>query len=70
MKRYIPFILIAAVLFIAGGDRVFPGTVGQASTQTRTVVNSFFVGLFPSWEPKTKPYERTEQELEKIETNK
>ncbi|WP_353930062.1 hypothetical protein WJM97_17430 [Okeanomitos corallinicola TIOX110] len=70
MKRYIPFIFIGTVLFVAGGDKIFPGAVGEASTQARTTVNNFFVGLFPTWEPKTKPYERTEKELENIEKSK
>lgn len=67
MKRYMPFIIIGSVLFVAWGDKVFPGEFGQASTQTRVAVNNFLVGLFPGWEPKTKPYERTERAIEKIE---
>jgi hypothetical protein len=62
-----PLIIIGFILFVAGGDQVFPGELGKASKQTRTAVNQFFVGLFPAWEPKTKPYERTEKELRKIE---
>jgi hypothetical protein len=67
MKRYIPLILIFFLLFVAGGDQVLPGSLGKASTQTRTAMNNFFIGLFPSWRPKTKPYERTEKELREIE---
>jgi hypothetical protein len=62
-----PLIIIGFILFVAGGDKIFPGAVGKASTQTRTAVNNFLVGLFPTWEPKTKPYERTEKQLEQIE---
>ncbi|TAF07505.1 MAG: hypothetical protein EAZ77_09475 [Nostocales cyanobacterium] len=70
MKQYIPFILIGLILFVAGGDKVFPGAVGKASTQTRTAMNNVLIGVFPTWKPKTKPYERTEKELREIEQGK
>ncbi|WP_413171445.1 hypothetical protein [Anabaena azotica] len=70
MKRYMPLILIGAILFIAGGDKVFPGAIGKASTQTRTSVNNFLIGRFPTWKPKTNPYERTERELRETEGKK
>ena len=70
MKRYIPLIIIGCILFVAGGDKVFPGAVGEASYQVRTSINNALVGSFPSWEPKTKPYERTEKELEQINNNR
>ncbi|AFZ25854.1 hypothetical protein Cylst_3731 [Cylindrospermum stagnale PCC 7417] len=70
MKHYLPFILIGFLLFVAGGDKVFPGAIGQASTQTRTAINKFFIGLSPSWKPKTKPYERTEKQLREAEEQK
>jgi hypothetical protein len=62
-----PFIIIGFVLFVAGGDQVFPGGVGKASTQIRTTVNNFLIGVFPTWQPKTKPYDRTEQELQELD---
>ncbi|WP_422387037.1 hypothetical protein [Anabaena sphaerica] len=65
-----PIIFIGFVLFVAGGDQVFPGAVGKASTQTRTTVNNFFIGLFPTWKPKTNPYERTERKLREVEEKK
>ncbi|ADI62830.1 hypothetical protein [Trichormus azollae] len=67
MKRYMPLILIGVILFVAGGDKVFPGAVGKVSTQTRTSVNNFLIGRFPSWKPKTNPYKRTERELQETE---
>jgi hypothetical protein len=70
MKRYMPLIIIGFLLFVAGGDQVLPGALGKASTQTRTSINRFFIGLFPYWQPKTKPYERTEKELRKLEEQK
>ncbi|TAE61798.1 MAG: hypothetical protein EAZ76_04460 [Nostocales cyanobacterium] len=65
MKRYIPFLFIGSVLFTACGDKVFPGAVGQASFQFRNSINDALIGAFPSWRPKTNPYERTEKQLEK-----
>jgi len=71
MKRYMPWILIGFLLFVAAGDQVLPGALGKASTQTRTAMNNFVINLFgSSWRPKTKPYERTEKELRKIEEGK
>ncbi|MBD2626349.1 hypothetical protein [Trichormus variabilis] len=70
MKRYMPLILIGCLLFVAGGDRVFTGSLGQASTHTRLAMNKFFIGLFPSWRPKTDPYARTEKQLRETEEKK
>ncbi|MDB9374731.1 hypothetical protein [Nodularia sphaerocarpa] len=70
MKRYMPLILIGFLLFVAAGDQVLPGALGKASTQTRTAMNNFAINLFGSWKPKTKPYERTENELRQLEERK
>jgi hypothetical protein len=67
MKRYMPLILIGVILFVAGGDKVFSRAVGKVSTQTRTSVNNFLIGRFPSWKPKINPYGRTEPELQETE---
>lgn len=64
MKRYLPWILIGTVLFIAVGDKVLPDPLGQASAQSRQAINNALVGKFPSWKPKTDPYERTEEAIE------
>jgi len=64
MKYYLPWILIGSVLFIAGGDKVLPDPLGQASAQSRQAINNALVGVFPSWEPKTDPNERTEKAIE------
>ncbi|MEA5515067.1 hypothetical protein [Nodularia sp. UHCC 0506] len=69
MKRHIPLILIGFLLFVAAGDQVLPGALGTASTQTRTAMNNFVINLF-SWQPQSKPYERTEKELQKLEERK
>lgn len=69
MKRYTPFLLIGFILFVAAGD-IIPGPLGKTSAQIRNGANDFLVGLFPSGKPKTKPYERTEQQLEEIENKR
>ena len=63
-KLPIPFLLFIAILFIALGDRFLPQPLSGASLNTRNTLNQTIVGLFPSWRPKTKPYERTEKALE------
>jgi hypothetical protein len=63
-KLPIPFLLLIAILFIALGDRFLPQPLSGASLNTRNTLNQKIVGLFPSWRPKTKPYERTEKALE------
>ncbi|WP_016951253.1 hypothetical protein [Anabaena sp. PCC 7108] len=65
-----PLILIGFLLFVAGGDKVLPGSLGQASTHTRLAINNVFIGLFPSWRPKTNPYARTEKQLRETEEKK
>jgi hypothetical protein len=67
LKKYLPLLSIVAILYIALGDKVLPGALGQASAKTRGAVNGFVIGLFPDWSPKTNPYERTEKAIEREE---
>jgi hypothetical protein len=67
LKRYFPLIVIVFLIFLTLGDRILPGALGKASTQTRGAINQFLIGLFPDWKPKTDPYERTEKAIEKEE---
>jgi hypothetical protein len=68
MKRYIPFLLIAFILFVAGGDQVLPGELGKYSIQTRQALNEFALNLFPANIKRPKnPYERTEKQIEEIQ---
>jgi hypothetical protein len=68
MKRYIPFLFIAFVLFVVGGDQVLPGELGKYSIQTREALNDFALNLFPSTIKKPKnPYERTEKQIEEMQ---
>ncbi len=61
------YLAILALLFISLGDRFLPPPLSTASLQTRTAMNNLLVGAFPSWRPKTKPYERTEKAIDEIE---
>ena len=66
MKRYMPFIILGFLLFVGVGDQVLPGTLGTASTQTRTAMNNFLANMFPAWRPRTQPHERTERKIREI----
>ncbi|MTJ51269.1 hypothetical protein FJR38_00485 [Anabaena sp. UHCC 0253] len=70
MKRYIPFFIIAFILFVTIGDKILPGELGKSSIQTRTALNNFALNLFPTGKPKTNPYERTENELQELEKSR
>ena len=56
---------IGFLLFVFLGDRFLPEPLGPASLKTRTSLNQAMMGLIPNWRPKTKPYQRTEEAIEK-----
>ncbi|MDJ0619928.1 MAG: hypothetical protein QNJ63_24835 [Calothrix sp. MO_192.B10] len=60
-------LIVLLLVFIGFGDSFLPKPLSTASFQTRTTINNFVVGMFPTWEPKTKPYERTESALEEAQ---
>jgi hypothetical protein len=65
-KRFpIGIILFLAVAYIGFGDSVLPGVAGQYSYQTRATLNQMMINIFPSWKPKTNPYRRTEDAIQK-----
>ncbi len=66
-KPIISFLFILSLIFIAYGDSFLPQPLSTASWQTRTAINSFVIGMFPSWRPKEKPYERTEKAIDDTE---
>lgn len=70
MKRYIPFFVIALILFITVGDKVLPGALGKSSAQTREAVNDFALNLFPTIKRPKNPNARTEKKLEQVERTK
>ncbi|MGB3207868.1 MAG: hypothetical protein WBB28_23030 [Crinalium sp.] len=68
-KSISTIVVILAVLFISVGDRFLPKPLNTASVQSRASLNNFLVGLFPAWKPKTKPSERTQKAIDKLEKN-
>lgn len=69
IKPSIFLLILAFLLFTALGDSVLPEPLKTASYNTRTTINKFTIGLFPAWQPKQKPHERTRKALEKLEKN-
>ena len=67
MKRYIPFFLMAFILFITLGDKVLLGALGKSSTQTRIALNNFAIDLFPNIKRPKNPNARTEKAVEDLE---
>ncbi len=51
------------LLFVFVGDRILPEPMKSASTRTRTQLNNFVLGLFPSDKPKNLNEQR-EKKLE------
>lgn len=68
-KGNLTVLAMAALIFVGFGDSFLPKPLSNYSFQTRNTINQFVIGLFPQWRPKTKPYERTEQELENLQNN-
>ncbi|AFZ14113.1 hypothetical protein Cri9333_3282 [Crinalium epipsammum PCC 9333] len=68
-KSISTIVVILAVVFVSVGDRFLPKPLNTASVESRASLNNFVVGLFPAWKPKTKPYERTQKALDKVEKN-
>lgn len=58
--------ILLFLIFMAIGD-ILPPPLRQASLQTRATLNAWMVSLIPNWEPKTKPYQRTEEALKQEE---
>ncbi|MDJ0676856.1 MAG: hypothetical protein QNJ36_16005 [Calothrix sp. MO_167.B42] len=61
--------MIFLLIFIGFGDNFLPKPLNNASFHTRTTINNFIVGMFPTWEPKVKPHQRTEKAVEEIQTD-
>ena len=70
MKRYIPFFVIAFILFITVGDKVLPGELGKSSARTRIALNNFALNLIPTVKRPKNPNARTEKGLEEVERTK
>lgn len=61
------WLILLFLIFVGFGDSFLPKPLSKASLQTRTSINQFFVGLFPSWQPKTRPNARTEKAVDDLE---
>lgn len=64
IQVWFPIVLLLGLLFIALGD-FLPQPLSTASRTTRNNLDQFVAGLFPTWRPKTQPYDRTERALDK-----
>ncbi|MGA7938248.1 MAG: hypothetical protein WCA35_32155 [Kovacikia sp.] len=67
LKSAIPILLVLALIFIGFGDQFLPQPLKSASYKTRTALNQMMASSFKIWQPKSKPYERTEKTLDNIE---
>ncbi|WP_460200087.1 hypothetical protein [Scytonema sp. NUACC21] len=61
------FILILFLVFVGFGDSFLPKPLSSASLNTRTTLNNWMIGLFPTWQPKTNPHQRTQKAIEETE---
>ncbi|MBW4560629.1 MAG: hypothetical protein KME32_05620 [Mojavia pulchra JT2-VF2] len=66
-KTATTWLILLFLIFVGFGDGFLPKPLSTASLQTRTTINEFFVGLFPSWQPKTRPNARTEKAVDNLE---
>ncbi|MDJ0734140.1 MAG: hypothetical protein QNJ47_08680 [Nostocaceae cyanobacterium] len=66
-KGNFTLLILLSLIFIGFGDSFLPQPLSSASRNTRTTINNLLVGIFPTWQPKTKPYERTQDALEQTQ---
>lgn len=66
-KSTIILLFLLFVVFVGIGDWVLPEPMKSASFNTRTNINKFLIGLFPSRKSKLKPHERTRKAIEEAE---
>ena len=64
-NRLFIFFVFVGLIFIGIGDNFLPQPLSNVSSQTRSSVNQFLMGLFPDKDP-IDPYERTEQLLNEV----
>ncbi len=58
--------LFVGLLFVGMGDNFLPEPLSNVSSNTRSSVNQFLMGLFPDKEP-INANERTEKVIDKLE---
>ncbi len=66
-KGNFTLLIFLCLIFIGFGDSFLPQPLSSASLNTRTAINNFVVGMFPSWQPRTNPHQRTEEALKGTE---
>ena len=68
MKRFnLGLVAVLGVAFVAWGDRVFPGRIGEASSQVRSAIVSSIKNSFPSDTQGENPNKRTLKAIEELE---
>jgi hypothetical protein len=70
LKSALPALLVLALIFIGFGDQFLPQPLKSASYKTRTALNQMMESSFKVWQPKSKPYGRTEKALDDAEKGK
>ncbi|UBF29370.1 hypothetical protein K9N68_16950 [Kovacikia minuta CCNUW1] len=70
LKTAIPILLVLTLIFVGFGDQFLPQPLKGASYKTRTALNQMMESSFKVWQPKSKPYGRTEKALEDAEKGK
>ena len=68
MKRFVLPIVFLVMVFVGFGDTFLPEPLKSKSTQARSSINSFVIGLFPNKKFKD-PNQRTEEFLEQNNQN-
>ena len=68
-KGNFTLLIIFLLIFIGFGDSFLPKPLNNASFQTRTTINNFILGMFPTWRPKVNPQQRTEKAIEEMQTD-
>ncbi len=66
-KPTIILLFLLFLVFVGIGDRVLPEPMKSASFNTRTNINKYLIGLFPTGRSKLKPHERTRKAIEETE---
>lgn len=65
-SRLFLFLIFAGLLFVSLGDNFLPHPLGDLSSNTRSKINHFLMGLFPDEKP-INLYEKTDKVLEQAE---
>ncbi|MCS6814553.1 MAG: hypothetical protein NZ772_13440 [Cyanobacteria bacterium] len=65
ISAYTPLVLLLAIAFVGFGDSFLPKPWNTMSRQSREALNNIIAKAVPSWSPKTKPYQRTEDALKR-----